>query len=203
MKQSLIFSAIFLASSLMVSSCKKGSTSSTPTPTATTADSVSATAVVYEATGSYTQVNSSTSESKLINPKNVKVFYKDVSYWANTYYTYITFYNTNSTGASECISFVFLGKELPKTGTYKVGPWVIAKDGVSDDDKLLSNEVAVLTLANSWVSKRDAVKIVKVINDNGKLSISTSDEIEVFDNMYGDSKGKCKDISFTKTTTKI
>ena len=96
------------------------------------ADSVSSESVTYEATGSFIFTSTDTSTTKSFTHQYVKIQYKDVSnIWTNTYYTYLSFYNTNRTAAAEMLTFVFLGKELPKTGTYKIGPNIISMNGIS------------------------------------------------------------------------
>ena len=196
-----------LAVTVLFASCKKdnNNTPSNPNnPSAPATDSVTAEAIAYEASGNFTFINTETSTTNTYTHQYVKINYKDQSnLWANTQYTYLSFYNTNTQAAAEMITFVILGKEMPKTGTYKVGSWPIASAGITEADKLLPDEMAILVVGNSFVTKRNAAMTIQVVNDNGKITITSNNEIEVYDNLMGGLKGKCKDINLTRTTKKV
>lgn len=169
-----------------------------------TTDLITAENTTYEANGSFTYTDAATSTPKIYTYTHVKAQYKDVSHiWPNTYYTYLSFYSIKATAAAEMITFVFLGKEFPKTGTYKIGPNVISSLGISASDKLLADEVSIMVMANGQVTKRDASMTVKVVNDKGKITITSSNEIKVYDNIMGDLEGTCKDINIIRTTKKL
>lgn len=202
------FKIVLLSSTLLLSCSKDDSTNTNDiNPTENNpinTDIVTSENVTYEANGSFTYTDASSSTPKNRTHQYVKIQYKDVSHlWKDTYYTYLSFYNTNSTAAAEMITFVFLGKEIPKTGTYKIGPNVISVSGITEADKLLSDEVSVLVVANGQVTKRDTSMTIKVVNNNGNLTITSDNEIKVYDNLMGTLKGTCKDINFTRTTKKL
>ena len=168
------------------------------------ADSVSSESVTYEATGRFIFTSTDTSTPKSFSHQYVKIQYKDVSnIWTNTYYTYLTFYNTNRTAAAEMLTFVFLGKELPKTGTYKIGPNIISMNGISETDKILPGEVSIQAVGNGQVTKREAEMTVNVVNNNGHITITSNHEINVYNNITGELKGTCKNINLTRTTKKL
>ena len=199
---------IALSSALLFSSCKKDTAkpeANTNTKTDESAKEVlTANAVTYEASGSFSFTNVTNSITNSYTHQYVKINYKDQSQlWPDTYYTYLTFYNSNSQAAAEMLTFVLLGKDLPKTGTYKTGPLPIAVDGIKAADKLSSDEIAIMAVSNSMVSKRNAATTIKVLNENGKITITTSDEINVYDNLMGDLKGKCKSISLVRNPKKV
>lgn len=211
MKAFKLLSITVLGTILLISSCKKDdsnnpsvpSNNSTNTNTNTT-DSVTEKNIGYKASGSFIYTDEATSTPKTYTHPYVKVQYKDVSHiWSNTYYTYLTFYNTNSTAAAEMLTFVFLGKDFPKTGTYKIGPNIIASQGIKDTDKLLADEIGILAVGNSHVTKRDASMTLKVVNDKGKITITSDEEIKVYSNITGNLEGTCKSINFTRTTEKL
>lgn len=199
-----ILSIVFLAS---MSSCEKEEVNPATNNTNNQnlgSDSVTSKTITYEATGGYSFTNSSSNDTKSYTHNFVKINYKDQSHlWANTQYTFLNFYNTNAQAAAEMITIVILGKEMPKSGTYKIGPWPIASDGISESSKLLSDEMAVMVVANGYVTKRNSAITIQVVNDNGKISIVGNNEFEVFDNITGILKGKCKNINLIRTTKKI
>ncbi|MDD3005325.1 hypothetical protein [Flavobacterium sp.] len=194
-----------LVLAVLLSSCAKDDDNAPDpnNPSNPTTDLVTADPITYEASGGFTFTNTETNTAKEYTHQYVKINYKDQSnLWANTQYTYLSFYNTNAQAATEMITFVILGKEMPKTGTYKVGSWPIASAGITEADKLLPDEMAILVVGNSLVTKRNTSMTIQVVNDNGKITIKTSNEIEVYDNLTGGLKGKCKDINLTRTTKK-
>lgn len=183
-------------------SCEKNENNDPDNPNTT--DLVTAENITYEANGSFTYTDAATSTPKTYTYTHVKAQYKDVSHiWPNTYYTNLSFYSIKATAAAEMITFIFLGKEFPKTGTYKMGPNGIAITGISETDKLLANEVAIQVVANGNVSKRDDLMSIDLINTNGKITITSSNEIEVYDNLMGNLRGTCKNINITRTTKKL
>ncbi len=183
-------------------SCEKNENNDPDNPNTT--DLVTAENITYEANGSFTYTDAATSTPKTYTYTHVKVQYKDVSHiWPNTYYTNLSFYSIKATAAAEMITFIFLGKEFPKTGTYKMGPNGIAITGISETDKLIANEVAIQVVANGNVSKRDDLMSIDLINTNGKITITSSNEIEVYDNLMGNLRGTCKNINITRTTKKL
>jgi hypothetical protein len=189
-----------------IASCNKDddNTPNDPHNPNPTTDSVTANTIAYEASGGFTFTNTETNTTNGYTHQYVKINYKDQSnLWANTQYTYLSFYNKNAQAAAEMITFVILGKEMPKTGTYKVGSWPIASAGITEVDKLLPDEMAILVVGNSLVTKRNASMTIQVVNDNGKITITSNNEIEVYDNIGGTLKGKCKDINLTRTTKKV
>lgn len=208
MKINLILHSIALTAVLFFAACQKDETkpaeNNNPPQNETPKDSVTAKAVTYEASGSFSYTDSASGETKTYTHTLVKVNYKDQSQlWPNTFYTYISFYNTNSQAAAQMLTFVVLGKELPKTGTYKIGPMPIASAGIKEEDKLKTGEMAIMAVANGNVSKRNDAITINVVNENGKLTITSSEEINVYDNIMGELEGKCKNINLTKTTKKM
>ncbi len=209
----ITISALALILIVGITSCRKDDkpTPSSTQPSNTTpsstnppvSDSLTSKNLTYEASGSFIYTSAATSSPKTYTHQYVKAQYKDMSHiWSDTYYTYMSFYNINATAAAEMITFTFLGKEFPKTGTYKLGPIIIANLGISEADKLLSDEVAIQVVGNGQVSKRDASISINVVNDNGKITITSDNEIKVYDNLMGELKGTCKNINFTRTTNK-
>lgn len=207
LKTTNMLKTALLAVTVLFASCKKdnNNTPSNPNnPSAPATDSVTAKAIAYEASGNFTFINTETSTTNTYTHQYVKINYEDQSHiFANTQYTFLSFYNTNTQAAAEMITFVILGKEMPKTGTYKVGSWPIASAGITEADKLLPDEMAILVVGNSLVTKRNAAMTIQVVNDNGKITITSNNEIEVYDNLMGGLKGKCKDINLTRTTKKV
>ncbi|HQN37785.1 MAG TPA: hypothetical protein PLY01_08115, partial [Caldisericia bacterium] len=87
---------------------------------------------------------------------------------------------------------------------YKIGPaQAIAMSGVSASNKLLANEVGIMVVGNGQITKRDASVSVNITNDNGKIVITSTDEIKVYSNVDGDLEGSCKNINLTRTTKKL
>lgn len=201
-----LFQFLFIALitiSLTLSSCSEV-VNPLPDNQTNDVDSVSSESVTYEATGSFIYTSTDTSTPKSYTHQYVKIHYKDVSHiWKNTYYTYLSFYNTNSTAAAEMLTFVFLGKELPKTGTYKIGPNIISMNGILETDKILPGEVSILAVGNGQVTKREAEMTVNVVNNNGHITITSNHEINVYNNITGELKGTCKNINLTRTTKKL
>lgn len=200
MKINKFFSITVLAVAVLFSSCSKDDDTNPNNPIIN--DQVTADNITYEASGGFTYTDAATSTAKSYTHQFVKAQYKDVSHiWQDTHYTYLAFYNTNATAAAEMITFVFLGKDFPKTGTYKIGPaQAIAMSGVSASDKLLANEVGIMVVGNGQITKRDASVSVNITNDNGKIVITSTDEIKVYSNVDGDLEGSCKNINLTRTT---
>lgn len=206
MKASNILFSSALALIVILSSCKKDNDNipNNPNNPNPTTDSVTASKITYEALGGFTFTKTETNTTNKYTHQYVRINYKDESHiWANTQYTYLSFYNTNVQAAAEMITFVILGKEMPKTGTYKVGPMPISINGVTEADKLLPDEMAIMVVGNSLVTKRNTSMTIKVVNDNGKITITSNSEIEVYDNLTGGLKGKCKEINLTRTTKKV
>ncbi len=203
MKINKFFSITVLAVAVLFSSCSKDDDTNPNNPIIN--DQVTADNITYEASGGFTYTDAATSTAKSYTHQFVKAQYKDVSHiWQDTHYTYLAFYNTNATAAAEMITFVFLGKDFPKTGTYKIGPaQAIAMSGVSASDKLLANEVGIMVVGNGQITKRDASVSVNITNDNGKIVITSTDEIKVYSNVDGDLEGSCKNINLTRTTKKL
>lgn len=206
MKAFKFFSIAVLGTILLFSSCSKDDNNNPQLPddnSTNTSDSVTNKNIGYKASGSFIYTDAATSTPKTYTTPFVKVQYKDESHiWPNTHYTFLTFYNTNG-NAAEMLTFVFLGKDFPKTGTYKVGPSIIGISGITEADKLLSDEVGILAVGNSHVTKRDASMTIKVENDKGKITITSDDEIKVYSNIMGELEGTCKNINFTRTTEKL
>ena len=204
MKSIQILSVAAIVTTLFFSACSNDDNIVPEENIPTTTDSVTTENVTYEANGSFIYTDAATSTPKTYSHQFVKIQYKNVSHvWENTNYTYLTFYNTNSTAAAEMITFVFLGKEFPKTGTYKIGPQTVAVNGISEADKLLPNEVAILAVGNGNVTKRDATKTINIENNKGKITITSSNEINIYDNIMGELKGTCKNINLTRTIKKL
>ncbi len=203
MKINKFFSITVLAVAVLFSSCSKDDDTNPNNPIIN--DQVTADNITYEASGGFTYTDAATSTAKSYTHQFVKAQYKDVSHiWQDTHYTYLAFYNTNATAAAEMITFVFLGKDFPKTGTYKIGPaQAIAMSGVSASNKLLANEVGIMVVGNGQITKRDASVSVNITNDNGKIVITSTDEIKVYSNVDGDLEGSCKNINLTRTTKKL
>lgn len=203
MKINKFFSITVLAVAVLFSSCSKDDDTNPNNPIIN--DQVTADNITYEASGGFTYTDAATSTAKSYTHQFVKAQYKDVSHiWQDTHYTYLAFYNTNATAAAEMITFVFLGKDFPKTGTYKIGTaQAIAMSGVSASDKLLANEVGIMVVGNGQITKRDASVSVNITNDNGKIVITSTDEIKVYSNVDGDLEGSCKNINLTRTTKKL
>ena len=102
------------------------------------------------------------------------------------------------------ITFVFLGKQFPKTGTYTIGPaGAIAMSGISASDKLLANKVGIMVVGNGKITKRDASVSLNITNDNGKIIIKNNGDINVYDNLTGELEGSCKNINLTRTSKKM
>ncbi len=195
-----LLSIIFIVG---ISSCNEEDKSPN-SPNTSVIDSVTSTTITYESSGGYTFINTETNAINNYTHQYVKINYKDQSHiWTNTQYTYFSFYNLSAQAAAEMITFVLLGKDMPKTGTYKLGPWPISSAGITENDKLLSDEMAIMVVGNSLVSKRDATKTINVVNNNGQISITSSNEIEVYSNLMGNLKGKCNNINLTRTTKKV
>lgn len=188
-----------------ITSCKKDNANpnNPNNPSPPTADSVTANNITYEALGGFTFTNTQTNVTNNYTHKYVSISYKDQSHiWANTAYTFLTFFDKISEAAAQQITFVILGKEMPKTGTYKVGPWIVSTTGITAADKLLPDEMAILVVGNSLVTKRNTSLTIQVVNDNGKITITANNEIPVYDNLMGNLKGKCTNINLTRTTKK-
>lgn len=202
-KLNLITTILFLGVLLITSCSKKDSKAkSTPSTPASSEDSVTQKGVVYQASGSYTLTKKDETPTTY-SYSNATVFYKKNALFENTYYTYINFYSkTTALASSESITFAFLGKELPKTGTYTIGTMGIAMNGITESDKLLSNEVAIQVVGNSWLSKRDNSQKVNITNDKGNVTITFANEINVYSNITGELNGTVKSINVTKTNTK-
>jgi hypothetical protein len=206
LKTTNMLKTALLAVTVLFASCTKDDDNAPDpnNPSNPTTDLVTADPITYEASGGFTFTNTETNTTIGYTHQFVKINYKDQSnLWANTQYTYLSFYNTNAQAAAEMITFVILGNEMPKTGTYKVGSWPIASAGITEADKLLPDEMAILVVGNSLVTKRNAAMTIQVANDNGKITITSNNEIEVYDNLMGGLKGKCKDINLTRTTKKV
>lgn len=206
MKVIQIFKIAVLATVVLFSSCSKDEdTNPNDTGNQVIDDQLTAENITYEASGGFTYTDAATSTAKSYTHLFVKAQYKDVSHiWQDTHYTYLAFYNTNATAAAEMITFVFLGKQFPKTGTYTIGPaGAIAMSGISDSDKLLANEVGIMVVGNGKITKRDASVSLNITNDNGKIIIKNNGDINVYDNLTGELEGSCKNINLTRTTKKM
>lgn len=206
MKVIQIFKIAVLATVVLFSSCSKDEdTNPNETGNPVIDDQVTAENITYEASGGFTYTDAATSTAKSYTHLFVKAQYKDVSHiWQDTHYTYLAFYNTNATAAAEMITFVFLGKQFPKTGTYTIGPaGAIAMSGISASDKLLVNEVGIMVVGNGKITKRDASVSLNITNDNGKIIIKNNGDINVYDNLTGELEGSCKNINLTRTTKKM
>ncbi|GAB1395737.1 MAG TPA: hypothetical protein PKN57_04855 [Saprospiraceae bacterium] len=200
MKTLHYFQIATLAFLLVFSACSKDNGTNDP-GTPSTGDPVTLQGVNYEASGTVKYVDTNTGKTETMTYTKVTAQYKDQSHiWPGTFYTFLTFTNLTP---NQTISFVFPGKELPKSGIHKIGPWPIATNGITEADKLKDGEMAIFFNGRLAGSKRADFKSINVLNDNGKILLDFGNEVDVFDNITGDKAGNIILINVTKTTKKL